>query len=867
MPLAARLASTCLAGCLTGLGGAAAASVAAPAPPASPAAKASSDAAPPAVRHTLWSGVRAVDPARLGRSAAAGDDASSPPVAAGLPSIDVSIEEEPDGDMPREVAWLPDGSAYLVVNRDTDNLTFHDPSTGLATGVTPVGAAPVSVAVTPDGLRALTANLLDDTVSVIDVSTGTLLTTIPVSGVQPFRVRVTDDGSRAIVSVINTGPDSVFSIIDLSTLSETAVVPAGGMGAIGFSFNIETTENKNLFTDFALSAGGIAVMYSRADDLVRLIDVATATVTAEIPVPAGPDSVAVSPLGDLAVVGCETDDDLATIDLATGTVANILPFDEISDRLVRFTPDGSEIVCWSGNFILFVDAGTGAVLAAIDHGFFTVGDFDFTSDGSTLLVGSANLRVIDVATRTLLTSILEPGTEEIAASPADPTGLVGLKNIFGQSLHRYRIVGSSSSFQGAVPAGQPAEGDNPFAVAFSPGGQTLFVGNVVSGNVTTVSPDAGVATGWIPAGARVREVRISQDGSIGVATASDADRVQFFDPATGADLGSVTIGSRPGPVRFAADASEAYVLNIAGTDRVSWIDLTGPSPQIVAQLPAGQAGAANGPTFTEWSGMELSPDGTTLAVCDSFNDTLRIYDTVARTQVAALPTGDFPLRVAFGPASDRAYVANHFGDSLTVISIDGASSAVLGTVSGLARYPVVVVPDEDDRHVYVGTRLSGGQGVDALRVVDTLTLGVVATIPVADGSVREAVLEAGGDLFTGTTGGTVTVFTPAGPATSVLGTADLPASPKQIAFDPVTRRVAAAMPARDAVTIIDFPGGEEPPACPGDVDLSGAVDFGDLLLILGAFGNAGGPSDVDGSGTVDFGDLLLTLGAFGPCPD
>ena len=119
---------------------------------------------------------------------------------------------------------------------------------------------------------------------------------------------------------------------------------------------------------------------------------------------------------------------------------------------------------------------------------------------------------------------------------------------------------------------------------------------------------------------------------------------------------------------------------------------------------------------------------------------------------------------------------------------------------------------------------------------------------------------------TGTTGGTVTVFQPAGPSTSILGAVDLPASPKQIAFDPVTRSVAAAMPSRDAITIIDFPGGEEPPACPADVDDDGVVDFGDLLLILGAFGDLGGPADVDASGTVDFGDLLLTLGAFGPCP-
>ena len=53
--------------------------------------------------------------------------------------------------------------------------------------------------------------------------------------------------------------------------------------------------------------------------------------------------------------------------------------------------------------------------------------------------------------------------------------------------------------------------------------------------------------------------------------------------------------------------------------------------------------------------------------------------------------------------------------------------------------------------------------------------------------------------------------------------------------------------------------------CPADLDCSGAVDFGDILAILAAWGNKGGPEDLDGSGTVDFGDILVVLGAWGPC--
>lgn len=53
--------------------------------------------------------------------------------------------------------------------------------------------------------------------------------------------------------------------------------------------------------------------------------------------------------------------------------------------------------------------------------------------------------------------------------------------------------------------------------------------------------------------------------------------------------------------------------------------------------------------------------------------------------------------------------------------------------------------------------------------------------------------------------------------------------------------------------------------CDADLDSNGSVDFGDILVILAAWGNAGGQEDLDGSGVVDFGDLLIVLAEWGPC--
>jgi hypothetical protein len=54
--------------------------------------------------------------------------------------------------------------------------------------------------------------------------------------------------------------------------------------------------------------------------------------------------------------------------------------------------------------------------------------------------------------------------------------------------------------------------------------------------------------------------------------------------------------------------------------------------------------------------------------------------------------------------------------------------------------------------------------------------------------------------------------------------------------------------------------------CPADIDESGAVDFGDLLMLLSAWGPCEAcPEDLDGDDEVEFDDLLLLLAAWGPC--
>lgn len=53
--------------------------------------------------------------------------------------------------------------------------------------------------------------------------------------------------------------------------------------------------------------------------------------------------------------------------------------------------------------------------------------------------------------------------------------------------------------------------------------------------------------------------------------------------------------------------------------------------------------------------------------------------------------------------------------------------------------------------------------------------------------------------------------------------------------------------------------------CPADLNGDGIVDGGDLGLLIGDWGAAGGPADLNGDGIVDGADLGLMIGAWGPC--
>lgn len=282
----------------------------------------------------------------------------------------------PEGDKARTVAISPDGSTAVVVNILSDNATIVDLPNRLVKGVVAVGDRPSEVEITPDGSKAVVANLDSSFVSVIDLQTQAV-TNINISR-RGSQVRIAPDGSYAYVAVVADG-DGVWRI-DLNSLTVAGPkILTGNMGGIGFLFSQASGMTPS-------HDGATLVTANSFDNSISLIDTASWTEVARVPVGSFPVRAA-------------------------------------------FSPDDAEIyVSNSSSDTVSVVSNTGAGSAVT--GAISVGDAPFelvvASDGSKLFVadssvfGHARIAVVDLPGTTVTKTIALTGS--LAGLHIDPLG-------------------------------------------------------------------------------------------------------------------------------------------------------------------------------------------------------------------------------------------------------------------------------------------------------------------------------------------------------------------------------------------------------------------------------------------------------------
>jgi len=277
---------------------------------------------------------------------------------------------------PVVVASIPLGAAGyddLAVNPATNRIyvtNFHDGTVSVVDGTNntlmrniklPRYHGPVGIAVNPTTNRIYTTNPSADTpglenVGVIDGATNKLLTFVyfpcPCGNGGPVHVAVNPVTNRVFTA---NGPWELFdgsslSVIDASTNTFLRNIRAGSWeGPVGVAVNPVTD-----------------LVYTTGNDNVLVIDGSSYLTLATLSVGTAPSSLAVNPATNRIYVGNRMSDDVSVIDGATNTVVATIPLgDGPGPQFVAVNPTTNRIYVADLNTIYVIDGSTNAVAGTI----------------------------------------------------------------------------------------------------------------------------------------------------------------------------------------------------------------------------------------------------------------------------------------------------------------------------------------------------------------------------------------------------------------------------------------------------------------------------------------------------------------------
>jgi YVTN family beta-propeller protein len=191
----------------------------------------------------------------------------------------------------------PNNATQLIIPESKKNtVEFSNTCPWTRTATVTVGLHPAGIAATPDGALALVANYGDGTnpgsISMINIATHALAKTLSFQlapdgfPVQPNRIAILPDGSRAYVTSHACNPGSFVFIIDMSTFAVIGNIPVGCFPAA-----------------MAVTPDGSQLWVTqRGDSRMDAFDTATNALVASFNVPLA-TGVAFDPAGKTAYVG------------------------------------------------------------------------------------------------------------------------------------------------------------------------------------------------------------------------------------------------------------------------------------------------------------------------------------------------------------------------------------------------------------------------------------------------------------------------------------------------------------------------------------------------------------------------------------
>ncbi len=337
---------------------------------------------------------------------------------------------------------------------------------------------------------------------------------------------------------------------------------------------------------------------------------------------------------------------------------------------IVFRPDGRVVYVAEQDEgqVAALDADSGRVLARIPSGGKQPVALALAADGRTLLVAnqfSGSLGILDLETNALRATVPLPGGPSAVAIAPGGEAFVALNQ-----LNQVAVVDpNAAKVVERIPLGEAVRhdpwgtpwpspavslGQRPRALAVTPDGSMLLCANATGGSISLIDVAGRREVGCFRLAAlNLRGIGLSPDGRLGFVA-----------------------GQQPNQ-QFSAARPEETWRNVVCVLRVEGATTR---PAGVLALDQGSRGAADPGGIVAMEGRVMVALGGTheVAVFQSEGAEGREIDApVLPGGLRRTPAGANPRALAVRPGSDEVWVANHLGNSLTVLSGDGSPRRVI----------------------------------------------------------------------------------------------------------------------------------------------------------------------------------------------
>ncbi|MBN1476678.1 hypothetical protein JXA47_07995 [Candidatus Sumerlaeota bacterium] len=649
----------------------------------------------------------------------------------------VSVGVSPEGDLPSDAQFTPDGSRIVVACWVSQNLTLLDPTDGSFVEAIPLSGGPVALDISDDGQLAVTANIIDDNASIVDLSAGVEIAAVGV-GHLPGLVQITPDGSAAVVGNTFDGSLSVIDIASKSEVRRLTGAPFRSSGAVsGISGKWFLT-----YRDFAITPDSQTVIQPNPDGSeIRFFNIATGTMTA-VPCSPEPSAVAISEDGATAVVAHRISG-VTVLDVASQAITAAFDVETNGSELqtVALNPAATLAVVNHIGGVRVVDLSTGAASAVLGN-LSNPYDIELTADGAHVITANKHggAALVDIVGETTLDQYTGLEVQFVAVSPVDTRAAL-FEAVNWEEVAVIDTAANTLAPVAPVSPGPLPEDDTPWLAAITRNGPRVVVANATTDNVSVYDPMTQDLIGTVPVSAWPFDLALTPDGTLAVTVGRDASAATVIDleSLTATD---VPVGLNPVEVEISPGGTRAYVATL--NQGLHCFDLTTLTP-ISSELTIGQIDSWLPPQLhPRPERLTVSPDESLIAVSNDLDEDISLIDVATWTETAQIPLPGKPYTLAFSPISPELYVVHEQAgaldpDAVSIIAL-GSSPGVTDTVELTERFASTLEISPDGSTLYVGTNLD-------VEIIDVIQRQVTSLFPATNGRVTGLHAESGGEYL------------------------------------------------------------------------------------------------------------------------